>query len=575
MSSSSPRSGPPSIARDDRAWWRARARVAAGRTRRFNLRWAAGIGTSVLLALSWSLVGSADGAAEREARGRLAADTLRWGQRVREAEVAVARAESALVVSRRPPSTLTPAAPSSSPAIAPPPGRSVLAQLIETARRDQRTASALAVAEHPAVAAGPRMRALADTLRALEARQRRSATVDEARALVRTRLTILSIAETRDRELGSDATVDAPPQSSGATTGVPVQRTDTEATADTLALGAALEAARDSLMVARRAREASAATLAALPVETSSAVTGVARFTVVLALGALLLAGLLIRFLVAFREEQRRPTLADASEAERLTGLRVLAVVRDPPPEGPARFKPSGVDPFRMLYLNLTATGTRARTAVITGGEADIVAAVGARLAISAAADHRNTLIIDGDPAEIAVSRTFRERAEPGLRDVLARAFTWREVARPVGSSDGLPITLVPAGAEREDAVVGDAAEQVRAELTRLRTGYDLTLAVTAPAQVAQAQGLLDPSPVLVTAVVGSTPIDGLLEALTMLRTGEWRLQGLVLWSAPRPTLPSRAELAALLSVRKGRTPGGSFAAVQDIVGKKGNNNIT
>jgi hypothetical protein len=236
--------------------------------------------------------------------------------------------------------------------------------------------------------------------------------------------------------------------------------------------------------------------------------------------------------------------------------------VREAPIEGAARFRPSGVDPFRMLYLGLTATGTRARTMIVTGGDAEIVAAVGARLAISAAADHRTTLVVDVDPVGIALSRTFRERAEPGLNDALAGAFKWREVARPVGSSDGLPITLLPAGTER-DLPSGDDLEARRAELTAFRSAFEFTIVVAPLRYLEFAVLLVETSPLVLCAEVGVTTLEQFEREGADVRSGGRRLHGLVLWDAPRPKLPTRAELAALISTRKGRTPGGSFAAVQ------------
>ena len=106
-----------------------------------------------------------------------------------------------------------------------------------------------------------------------------------------------------------------------------------------------------------------------------------------------------------------RADLAGAHEAERTSGWPVVAVVREALIDGPARYRPTGVDPFRMLYLGLTATGTRSRTAIVTGADPVMLAAVGGRLAIAAAADHRTTLVVDLDPSQIALSRTFRERA--------------------------------------------------------------------------------------------------------------------------------------------------------------------
>jgi Mrp family chromosome partitioning ATPase len=316
----------------------------------------------------------------------------------------------------------------------------------------------------------------------------------------------------------------------------------------------ALAAARDAL--AQHQRSHDSLTAAIRSIDTSPRAPArplLTRLVPAAVLLLVLLAGLALRLVTALRTELRAPTLADAAEAERVTGVRALTTVRDALLDGPARFKPSGVDPFRMLYLGLTATGTRARTAVVVGADPEITAATGARLAIAAAADHRNTLIVDLDPATIALSRTFRERAEPGLRDVLAGAFTWREVARPVGSSDGLPITLLPAGTERDDVLGGEARAAQLAEFERLRSAYELTLSVTPLASADLALELLPGSPVL-------------LEAVSAQRAASRKVAGIVVWDAPRPALPTRAELAASLSKRKGRTPGGSFEAVRKVI---------
>jgi hypothetical protein len=225
------------------------------------------------------------------------------------------------------------------------------------------------------------------------------------------------------------------------------------------------------------------------------------------------------------------------------------------------------VDPFRMLYLGLTSTGTRARTTIVTGRDPTIVAAVAARLAVSAAADHRTTLVMDVDPVSIALSRTFRERAEPGLTDALAGAFTWREVARPVGSSDGLSITIVPAGTERDDLPTGDALAAAREDLTRFRSPFEFTILVVPLDRLELARALVEASPLVLSASVGATAVDRFTKDGAALKaSGEQRVHGTVLWDAPPPELPSRAELAALLSKQKNRTPGGSFAAVKKAI---------
>lgn len=560
---------------------RARARLAVRRARPFALRWSLATGVPALLALVLPFVAPDPGATDRAELERLAADTLRVAQRARTAEAAVTAAESLLAAARTADASsrrmaARPAVPSMTrpgATAALDPALTEFSRLLDEARRLRTPAALLAVAADPAVNAGPRMRALADTLRALAARRvpgmsaADSATLQ--RRIARTGVSILAIAGNRRADLlaatGNSALPEAPaPGAAPAAAMVAAPQAVVGPAADTIALVAGLAAARDSLARTLRVQDSLTNVL-----RVRASTTGTpprrraAAFVPALALLVLLILGLAARLGIALRAELEAPTLADASEAERLTGLRVLTTVRDALLDGPARFKPSGVDPFRMLYLGLTATGTRARTALVAGPDLEIAAATGARLAIAAAADHRNTLIVDVDASRIALSRTFHERAEPGLHDVLARAFAWREVARPVGSSDGLPITLLPAGTERDDQARGAELDALLADFGRFRGAYELTLAVAPLEEIDLAVALVSTSPILLTAAVGETSVDALVTSADALRTAGRKVHGLVLWDAPRPVLPTRAELAAEISRRKGRTPGGSFEAVR------------
>jgi hypothetical protein len=270
----------------------------------------------------------------------------------------------------------------------------------------------------------------------------------------------------------------------------------------------------------------------------------------------------------AVTQEMREPTLAHAMEAERAVGAPALAVVRDAIPDGPLRFRPSGVDPFRVLYLGLTATGTRARSVVVTGDDIIIATAVAARLAIAAAADHRTTLVAELDPEQIALARMFRDHPEPGFKDAMAGAFKWREVARPVGSSDGLTIQMIPAGTsrgpERDMAVEAES----RAGFSEFRDGFEFTILVVALPDLSQARELLAGAPLVLCGTLGETPVAQFTTNGARVQEGAEKLHSVVIWDAPRPILPSRAELAAFLSKRKGRTPGGSFKAVQEAINK-------
>lgn len=571
-------SAPLPPARDDapadrtgRAWWRARAMLARRRTGRFARRWTVGVGAAALIAGITPFVAGDPGAGQRVLLETLAADTLRSADRLRAAEGAATVAESLLLAAvANPRPTTVPTRPAPPTAGAVPQTIVDLTRRIDAARAMRTAQSYLDVAAHPAVSGGPRMQAMRDSVRAVEAS---ADATERARRLARFGVSITAMASYRRDALLREAGVpeqgepSAPAATSVASGGRPPARVPTVAT-DTAPLAAALRTARDTLAARQRVHDSLTAAIRSSAGAPITARPLLVRLAPALALLVLLIAGLVLRFATALRAELDAPTLADAGEAERLTGTRVLATVKDALLDGPARFRPSGVDPFRMLYLGLTATGTRARTAVIAGPDLEISAATGARLAIAAAADHRNTLIVDLDPQSIALSRTFRERAEPGMRDVLARAFTWREVARAVGSSDGPTITLVPAGTERDDEVTGEARANVLAEFERLQSVHELSLAVAPLSGLDLAMSLLPGSPILLTAVAGETSVEALVAAVATQRGAGHRVAGLVIWDAPRPLLPSRAELAAELSKRKGRTPGGSFEAVREAISR-------
>ncbi|MBX7117641.1 MAG: hypothetical protein K1X31_01445 [Gemmatimonadaceae bacterium] len=566
----SPSPPPLATARTGGAWLSARASLAARRSRRFMVRWSVVVGTLTTLATVSALVPRAADPGVRAALDTVMIDTLRSAQRVRAAENTLATAESLMVASRD--AALRPiAAPlprPASPSAGATPDLADLAQRILSARAARSAEGYRHVAAHPLVEAGPRMRALADSLRRLEdARRMAGAAEPFTEAIGRVGRTIVAIADYRRAELeaqsgpaGGASAPPAPPAPAAPVRAVPVS-------VDTIAPAGALAAARDTVARLRRLHDslvAAARTVAAA--NAASATDRTARselvdFLPALALAAVLLVGLAVGFGTALRSEWEAPTLAGVAEAERLTGLRVLSVVREVPIDGPARFKPTGVDPFRMLYLGLTATGTRTRSAIVSGGDAEVVATVGARLAIAAAADHRSTLIADLDSGEASLSRTFRERIEPGVHEVLGRTFSWREVARPVGSSDGLPITMLPPGGDRvADAAIDAVTTE---EFARFASSFELTLVLSPLEQIGAASSLAGPGPAVLTAVVGERSIDALLADVTRLQGTGRRIQGLILWDAPRPMLPTRAELVAELSKRKGRTPGGSFEAVQ------------
>jgi hypothetical protein len=524
MTAPAVRQRPPHRPLEGTAWFAARLSLALHRTRRFTRWWLGVGGTLTVVALLLPVAAGNPDAAMRAALSQAAADSVRSGAALDRVRAAQAEAESMLVAARR--ATGAPRDPR----------LTSLDAAIAMARATRIVPAFLTLSDDPAVRFGPRMRALADSLRAA---------TDPAEHL-RLGNTILAIAEYRRNAIAEQGAENA-------------TLTDTNEETDTLAVAQRATSLRDSLARAIAAHEAARNAVARTAAAADSGRASVPPLSPGLLLLAALLAGLALRVGLALSGELSAPRLAHPLEAERAVGAPALAVVRDALPEGPLRFRPSGVDPFRVLYLGLTATGTRTRALVVTGEDAVIVAAVGARLAIAAAADHRTTLVAELDPEQIVLARVFRDHPEPGFTDALAGAFKWREVARSVGSSDGLAITMVPAGTARDPLDEAQRTSGITA-FQVFREGFEFTILTVALRDLDEARMLLPGAPTVLCGTIGVTTVEDFVSAGSRVQSAH----SLVIWDAPRPSLPSRAELAAYLSKRKGRTPGGSFKAVQE-----------
>jgi hypothetical protein len=535
--------------------------------RRFARWWLSLGGTATVVALLMPVAATDPDIVAREALTRRATDTLRTAGELARAVAASARADSVLQAL---PEAGRAASPAAAPSAVSDPRLASLDMAIALARGARTPTAYLALASDPAVLHGPRMRALADTLertaRALEDSPLTSSTDRNAAAATVRRIgnTIIAIAQYRRDAIAEDAGIAETDEADGAEAirAAAARRVAARETATRLAA-----AWRDSV---EQARAAHAATLAAM--EAADGDERVAeRESRALSPGLLMLMVLVgvlgLRFSLALSQEARAPRLAHVAEAEAAAGAPALAVVRDALPDGPMRFRPSGVDPFRVLYLGLTSTGTRARTLIVTGTDPVIIGAVGARLAIAAAADHRTTLVLDVDPEEIALARIFRAPPEPGFTDARAGAFKWREVARSVGSSDGLAITMISAGTTRDEPERGEALDARLAEFAKFRNGFEFTIVVAAIRDLSTALTALPASPIVLCGALGATSVDTFTREAAQVTKAAHRTHGIVLWDAPKPELPSRAALAAHLSKQKGRTPGGSFQAVRKVVG--------
>src|SRR4029450_6379257 len=127
-------------------------------------------------------------------------------------------------------------------------------------------------------------------------------------------------------------------------------------------------------------------------------------------LGASLVLGLTLGFAIALMIEVSRPRISDLQEAERVTGARVLAVVRprEIPPERTRRKAdlrlPPLIDPtsdaYRLLASHASIAGSTHAVVTITGDVSSVTATIAANIAAVSANEMRSTLLVDADLAE-------------------------------------------------------------------------------------------------------------------------------------------------------------------------------
>ena len=258
------------------------------------------------------------------------------------------------------------------------------------------------------------------------------------------------------------------------------------------------------------------------------------------------LMGLLVGFSITFTAELRHATVASVCEAEWATGAPVVATVRASAPRAGGAQDAGGIDPFRMLFLALTATGTRTRTVAVSGDDRGVVATVAGRLALAAAADERATLVVDVDAESSAAAAYYAQPPEPGFSDALAGVRLWREVAHPVGASSRLAIDVVPAGSVHRETLDGDARALGRDEFARFRGEYDFSVLVApSGAELVAVRSLMDDMPTVLCAQIARTAMSELQALAQRLRDGGVSVHGVVLWDGDSPIVASRGELMA------------------------------
>lgn len=270
--------------------------------------------------------------------------------------------------------------------------------------------------------------------------------------------------------------------------------------------------------------------------------TQLAQFPV-LVIASLTLA-LFLAFSMALVDEMRSPRVADVAEAERLTGLRVLAHVRPRavPSERSRRAADKTIhdrldptaDHYRMLAWHLTSQWPPDGTVLVVGDSPAVSAAVGANLAAVLAVEARATLLVDTDFATEPVRSLLNLPGSPGLSAVLENKRRWTELLQPVQVGRSRSMDVLPAGARARP--LGPAEGQVLiGELEKASRRHDATVVVAPLAQLVRSRPCDD---VIVCAIRGVTRLATLARSVAALIDAGARVRGVVLWEgrAPKPS---------------------------------------
>ena len=272
-------------------------------------------------------------------------------------------------------------------------------------------------------------------------------------------------------------------------------------------------------------------------------------------LTAALVLATVIGFATALVAEIRRSRIADADEAEEVTGLRVLAVVlpKAAQPERTRRLADRNMSPlldatsdaYRLLYLHIAGLVPRPSLLTVSSDDTAIAATVAANLAAAATYDARSTLLVDAELSACAVSSILGVRPEPGFGDVLSGRVDWTEAVVPATIGRERALDVIPSGLCGEPAD-GFDPEPTRHSLARIARRYDLVVLVVGPQHIRQGDRSILPAPDLIyCAQVGHTTVDALRAGTAALRGAGARIRGLVLWKAEVPLMQSRETLAA------------------------------
>lgn len=270
-------------------------------------------------------------------------------------------------------------------------------------------------------------------------------------------------------------------------------------------------------------------------------------------LAAALVLALTLGFGASLFLELKMPTIADAREAEQVTGVRVLSVI-EPTEISAERSRrqadivaPPLIDvvseSYRRLYLHLAATEANVPIVTVAGDDAAIVATVAANIASAAAYEARSTLLVDVDPTTSTIASVFRIPSNPGLAGIVSGASDWPESIVQVVVGRDRVLDVLPSGARRAGAPDPAAAQRIRGDFARMERRYDLIVIAAPTAYVQHRRASIIPAPdVVLCARVAHTKLARLKEEVETLRDMNLRIHGIVLWNDDLPVIEAHDE---------------------------------
>ncbi len=270
-------------------------------------------------------------------------------------------------------------------------------------------------------------------------------------------------------------------------------------------------------------------------------------------LAAALVLALALGFAASFIFELKRPSIADAREAEQVTGVRVLSVIeptefisersrRQADISGPPLIDVVS-ESYRRLYLHLAATEANVPIVTVAGDDAAIVATVASNIAAAAAFEARSTLLVDVDPMTSTIANVFRIPSNPGLTGIISGSSDWAGsiVSTTIGRDRALDV--LPSGTKKLGATDTAVAERIRGDFARMERRYDLIVIAAPTGYVQGGPASIIPGPdVVLCARLAHTRITRLRRSVNGLRALDHRIHGLVLWNDDMPVIETQDE---------------------------------